>query len=72
MYVKVRVIAGAKKEVLEKRKKDLLRVAGREPAERNLANGRVVELVAAHYRMPKNKVRIISGHRSQSKILAIQ
>jgi len=72
MYVKVRVIAGAKKEVFEETSKDHFKVAVREPAERNLANGRVVELVAAHYRMPKNKVRIISGHRSQSKILAIQ
>ena len=72
MYVKVRVIAGAKKEAFEEMSKDHFKIAVREPAERNLANGRIIELVAMHFRTPKNKVRIVSGHRSQSKILAIQ
>ena len=72
MYVKVRVIAGAKKEAFEEMSKDHFKIAVREPAERNLANGRIIELVATHFCIPKNKVRIVSGHRSPSKILAIQ
>ncbi|MDO8474081.1 MAG: DUF167 domain-containing protein [bacterium] len=71
MYVKVRVIAGAKKEFIEEVSAGHFKLSVREPAERNLANRRVVELVAAHYKLPPKQVRIISGHTSPSKILSI-
>lgn len=71
MYVKVRVTAGAKREVLRKKSDDHLEVSVIEPAERNLANRRVALIVAAHYGVPVGKVRIISGHRSPSKIFSV-
>jgi uncharacterized protein YggU (UPF0235/DUF167 family) len=71
MYVKVRVIAGAKAEKFEATSKDHFKAAVKEPAERNLANRRVVELVAAHFKIPGSRVRIVSGHRSPSKILSV-
>jgi uncharacterized protein YggU (UPF0235/DUF167 family) len=71
MYVKVRVIADAKKESLEETSPDHFKISVREPAERNLANRRIVELVAAHHKLPPKQVRIISGHTSPSKILSI-
>jgi uncharacterized protein YggU (UPF0235/DUF167 family) len=71
MYVKVRVRAGAKREAVKETPKDHLDISVTEPAERNLANRHVVALVAAYWRVPAGKVRIISGHRSPSKILSV-
>ena len=71
MYVKVRVIAGAKKETVEEVSAGHFKISVREPAERNLANRRIVELVAAHYKRAAKQVHIISGHTSPSKILSI-
>ncbi len=70
MYLKVIVTPGAKRESVAE-KGDALLIAVREPAERNLANTRVRELVALHQRAPLGNVRIVSGHRSRSKMLSV-
>ena len=70
MYIKVRVIAGAKKELIQEVSAGYFKISVKEPAERNLANRRVVELVAAHYKIAPKQIRIISGHTSPSKILS--
>lgn len=71
MYIKVRVTAGAKREAVTKVSKSSYRISVKEPAERNLANGRIVEIISAHLKVPKNKVRILNGHHSPSKLLSI-
>lgn len=71
MYIKVRVIASAKHEKVEVQGNDHLKIWVKEPAKQNLANKRVVELVAAHFKVPANKARILSGHHSPSKLLSI-
>ncbi len=72
MYIKVRVTAGAKREAVTKVSKSSYKISVREPAERNLANTRVIELVAIELHVLANKVRIINGHQSPSKMLSIQ
>ena len=71
MYIKVRVQAGAKKENIEKKKDNYFMITVKEPAERNMANKRVCNIVASLYKVKENKVRIVSGHQSPSKILSI-
>ncbi len=71
MYISVRVQAGARRESLEASGNGRLTIAVKEPAERNLANRRVRELVAEHLSLPLEKVRLISGHTSPSKIFDI-
>ncbi len=71
MYIKVRVQAGAKKEVLQKISKTSYKLAVKEPAENNRANKRVLELMAEQFGIAKNKVRIINGHQSPSKMLSV-
>lgn len=71
MYIKVHVQAGAKKEVFEKESEDHFAVSVKEPAERNMANRRVLELVARHFGISPGKVRIINGHHSPSKLLSV-
>jgi uncharacterized protein YggU (UPF0235/DUF167 family) len=71
MYVKVRAVAGAKKERVEEKDAETLLVSVREPAEQNRANNRVVELVAQWYNVSAKQVKMISGHHSPSKILSV-
>lgn len=72
MYVQVRVVPGAKKESVTVVSDTILNMAVREPAERNLANTRVRELVAAHYGIETRNVRLIAGHRSPRKVFDVQ
>ena len=71
-YIHVLVSAGAKKELLKLKSKDHFEISVKEKAERNMANTRVLELVAEHFKIPKNKVRIVSGHKHPSKLLIIE
>ncbi len=71
MYIKIRVTAGAKKEIFEKISKDHFKISVKEKAERNMANNRVRELLASHFSMPIGKIRLISGHHSPGKIFSV-
>lgn len=71
MYIKVNVIAGARKEIFEEKSKDHFKISVKEEAERNMANTRIIELVAEHFKIPKNKVRIVNGHHHPSKLLSL-
>jgi uncharacterized protein YggU (UPF0235/DUF167 family) len=72
MYIHVLVTAGAKKENFKKIKDDHFEISVKEKAERNLANTRVLEIVAEYFKISKNKVRIVNGHRHPSKLLIIE
>lgn len=69
MYIKVRVTAGAKKEILKQESPDHFEVSVKEPAEQNRANRRVLSLFETHFGI--KDIRLISGHHSPSKILSI-
>jgi uncharacterized protein YggU (UPF0235/DUF167 family) len=71
MYIKVRVLAGVKKEEVIKKKEDTYVICVRQKAERNMANKRVCEIIASIFDVSEKKVRIVSGHQSPSKILSI-
>jgi uncharacterized protein YggU (UPF0235/DUF167 family) len=69
MYIKLKVVPDAKKEKIDKVKDDEWHVWVKVPAENNLANSRVLELVRESY--PNTFVRIVSGHHSPSKIVSV-
>lgn len=71
MYVKVRAFPGNKKEVVQKIKDHLFEIRVKEPAERNLANIRIRELIANEYEVLPSQVRLVSGHRSNTKIVDV-
>jgi uncharacterized protein YggU (UPF0235/DUF167 family) len=71
MYIKVKVIAGAKKELVKKLSNTSYVLSVKEPALQNRANARVVALIATECNVPVNKVRIINGHHSPSKMLSV-
>ena len=72
VYVHLKVIAGARKENFQKVSGDHFEVSVKEKAERNMANTRVLELVATHFKVSVKKVRIVNGHRHPSKLLIIE
>ena len=71
MYIRVRVTADAKKESFEQNSEDSFLASVKDPAEQNLANKRVLELVASHFGVEPKQIRIISGHHAHGKILSI-
>ena len=70
-YIHVKVKAGVKKESFKKKSEDHFEISVKEKAERNLANNRVLELVAEHFKVPLKSIRIINGHRHPSKLLVV-
>jgi len=71
-YIHAKVTAGAGKESLKQKFADHFEISVKEKAERNLANARVLALVAEHFKVPLNKVRIVNGHRHPSKLLLVE
>jgi uncharacterized protein YggU (UPF0235/DUF167 family) len=71
MYVRVEVYPQSKKEVVKETGENRYEISVKEPAERNLANNRIREIIAKDYGVNLNSVRIISGHQSSRKILSV-
>jgi len=71
MFIKVRVVAGARKEKIDKKSDNHFMISVKEPAERNLANNRICEIIALNFNVSRSAVRIINGHQSSSKILSV-
>jgi uncharacterized protein YggU (UPF0235/DUF167 family) len=71
MYVKVNVTPGARREYFVERSETIFDAAVKEPAERNMANRRVAELVASYFGVAAGKVRLITGHHSHSKVFDV-
>ncbi len=71
MYVKVTALPGSKKEKITQIKKDHFKIEVKEKAERNAANRRILAVLSAFLRVPENSLRIVTGHRGQSKIINV-
>ena len=71
MYIKVRVVAGSKKEEVILEKPNYYKIFVREKAKQNMANNRILEIIAGEYKLKPNQVRIVSGHHSPSKLLSV-
>ncbi len=71
MHIKVRVKTGAKNESIRELAEGRFEISVREKPEANMANERVVELVAGRLGLPVKKLRIVKGHHHPSKILSI-
>jgi len=70
MYIHVRAHPKSKNEILEKLKDDHFEIWVKEPAEKNLANKKIIELLKNHFSDSKS-VRIISGQHSPSKLFSV-
>lgn len=71
-YLKVAVKTGAKKESLKKKSEDHFEISVKEKAEKNMANRRVLELLALYFKVPLKKIRIVNGHHHPHKLLVLE
>jgi uncharacterized protein (TIGR00251 family) len=71
MYIKIKVKTEAKKERFSKISEDHFEIDVKVPAERNMANDRVIELVRNYFKGYNGDIRIVSGHHSPSKIISL-
>ncbi|MEI7765394.1 MAG: DUF167 domain-containing protein [bacterium] len=71
MYIKVVVKAGSKKENFVQKSKDHFEISVKEKAENNMANKRIIEILALYFKVSIGKVRIINGHHHPHKLLVV-
>jgi uncharacterized protein YggU (UPF0235/DUF167 family) len=72
MYIRVHAVPKARKERVVQIDATTLEIHVKEPAERNLANTRIREIVGNVFKVPVAQVRILTGHRSSSKMFSIE
>ena len=70
MYIHVKIKLKQKEEYIKELKPDHFEVSVKVDAVRNLANQRMIEIVKEHFKT--NKVKIMSGHRTRTKLLSIE
>lgn len=71
MYIKVRVKPGMKKEEFLEKSKNYFEISVKEKAKMNMANKRVLCILAKYFNVPINKVRIVNGHHHRSKLVSV-
>lgn len=70
MYIHVKAHPKSKKEEIVQLKEDHFEIWVKEPAEKNLANKKIIEILKNNFFESKS-VRIISGHHSPSKLFSV-
>ncbi|MFA6273711.1 MAG: DUF167 domain-containing protein, partial [Candidatus Paceibacterota bacterium] len=70
-YIRVKVKTESKKEEFKKIGEDHFEISVKEPAERNLANKRVLEILALNFKLTQNKFQIIKGQKMPNKIILV-
>lgn len=70
LLIKVKAAPSSKKEEFVEISGNSFKIKVREPAERNLANERIIDLLRERFGS-KADIRIIKGSRSSSKIISV-
>ena len=71
MYIRVHANPSARKERVMKIDNTTYQIAVREPAERNMANVRIREILSEEFNVPVSEIKILTGHHSSSKMFSI-
>jgi len=72
MLLRVRVTPAAGRDGLLGWQGDLLRLSVTAPAERGRANEAALRLLADALGLPRQRLRIVRGHTSRQKVIAIE
>lgn len=72
MYIRVKVLPNQKRESVKEIGENRLEIHVKEPAERNLANTRVSELLAEKLGISVKKVKLINGHHHPVKLFSVE
>ncbi len=71
MEVKVKVTSKAKRDELREVKPHVFEAFVKDRAEQNMANEKVISLLAEHYAVTHKAVRLIRGHHQPSKTFLV-
>jgi uncharacterized protein YggU (UPF0235/DUF167 family) len=71
-FIKVKVKAKSKKNSIKKLKDDEFFVETKEPPSDNRANNSVMDILAEELKISRNRMILIKGHISPSKIFKIR
>ena len=72
MLIKIKAYPCSKEEKIIQKSNDSFDVFVREEAERNMANKRIIELIAEYFNVPQHKAKMIKGFKESSKIFDIK
>jgi len=71
MKIEIKVVPGASRGRIVK-KDGNIKVYVASPPEKGKANTAVIDLVAKEWKVKKNAVNIVKGHRSRNKVVEIE
>jgi uncharacterized protein YggU (UPF0235/DUF167 family) len=72
MYVKVEVVPKSRKETVTHLSPNKLKITVREPAQQNLANRRIQQILSTEFGVSVAQVKLLTGHRSSGKMYSIE
>jgi uncharacterized protein (TIGR00251 family) len=71
MLIKVKAKSKAKEEYVKKLGEDFYEVAVKEVPEKGRANAKIVELLSIYFRVKKDRIKLVAGETSKSKLFQI-
>lgn len=72
MLIKVKVNVLSKEDKVIKKSEDSFEVFVKVDAQRNMANKKIIELLAEYFNLPQHRVRMIKGFKESNKIFNIR
>jgi hypothetical protein len=72
MLIKVKASVLSKEDKVVKKNEDSFEVFVKVEAQRNMANKRIIELLAEYFNLPQYRVKIIKGFKESNKIFDIK
>lgn len=72
MYLRVNITPGARTNSLRCVTSENYEISVKDKAEHNLANKKMLELLAAELKVPVARLRIISGHQHPHKLISLR
>jgi len=72
MLIKVKAIVLSKDDKVVKKNEDSFDVFVKAEAQRNMANKRIIELLAEYFNLPQYKIKMIKGFKESNKIFNIK
>lgn len=72
MLIKVKVNVLSKEDKVIKKSEDSFEVFVKVDAQRNVANKRIIELLAEYFNLPQYRIKMIKGFKESNKIFNIR
>lgn len=71
MILTIKINPNASKTEIIDAQEGMLKIKVAAPPDKNKANEKLIEFLSEHFKVPKSKIRILSGHTSRLKRVEI-